>query len=350
MFSLFFFYEGQIPVLVALLKCPQAAAMNRILPFFSLTVVLTHLFSPVLAQDEPATPSVEKVPGGEKPAVEATDFIRIDENEQFARLQTSITGYQKGDVTVDLIGAVHIADKKYYETLNASFAKYDVLLFEMVGGENINQKEAARQEQQGGDLQTNLLRGMVEGMSRFLKLSSQVQMIDYSAKNFVHADLTAKQFAKKQEAKGESLLSFAMSAAQQAQNEGVEQPSPAKLFAALLSGDSNMLKLEMMKNLGNGDDQITALAGDNVIIGDRNAKCIKVLRKQVKKGRKTIGVFYGAAHNPDLEARLLKMGYTKGGQEWLTAWDVPKKGKSPRKGEENEAGSPEKRESALEAK
>ena len=111
-----------------------------------------------------------------------------------------------------------------------------------------------------------------------------------------------------------------------------------------------MLKLEMMKNLGNGDDQITALAGDNVIIGDRNAKCIKVLRKQVKKGRKTIGVFYGAAHNPDLEARLVKMGYTKGGQEWLTAWDVPKKGKSPRKAEEKEAESPEEPESAPKAK
>ena len=156
--------------------------MNRILPFFSITVVLSHLFSPVLAQNELSTPPTAKVPGGDKPGVEATDFIRIDEDEQSARLQTSITGYKKGDVTVDLIGAVHIADKKYYETLNASFVKYDVLLFEMVGGENINQQEPAEQKQQGGDLQTNLLRGMVEGMSRFLKLSSQVQMIDYSAK------------------------------------------------------------------------------------------------------------------------------------------------------------------------
>jgi hypothetical protein len=327
--------------------------MKRILPFFSLAVVLAHLFSPLMAQDESAATPVEKAPSGEKQAVAATDFIRINENEQVARLQTSVTGYQKGDVTVHLIGAVHIADKKYYEILNESFAKYDALLFEMVGGENISKKKAAEQEQQeerGGDLQTNLLRGMVNGMSRFLKLASQVEMIDYSAKNFVHADLTAKQFEKKQDAKGESLLSFAMSAAQQAQNEGVEQPSPAKLFAALLSGNSNMLKLEMMKNLGNGDDQITALAGDNVIIGDRNSKCIKVLRKQLKKGRKRIGIFYGAAHNPDLEARLFKMGYTKGGQEWLTAWDVPKNGKSPGEAEEQGAESPQNREAAPQAK
>ncbi len=327
--------------------------MHRIIPFFSLTVVLAHLFSPLVAQDESAATPVEKAPSGEKQAVAATDFIRIDENEQVARLQTSVTGYQKGDVTVHLIGAVHIADKKYYEILNESFAKYDALLFEMVGGENINKKKAANPEQEekrGGDLQANLLRGMVKGMSRFLKLASQVEMIDYSAKNFVHADLTAKQFEKKQDAKGESLLSFAMSAAQQAQNEGVKQPSPAKLFAALLSGNSNMLKLEMMKNLGNGDDEIAALAGNNVIIGDRNAKCIKVLRKQVKKGRKRIGIFYGAAHNPDLEARLFKMGYTKGGQEWLTAWDVPKNGKSPGEAEEQGVESPQKLEAAPQAK
>ena len=93
----------------------------------------------------------------------------------------------------------------------------------------------------------------------------------------------------------------------------------------------------MMKNLGQGDDQITALAGNNVIIGDRNAKCIKVLRKQVKKGHKTIGVFYGAAHNPDLESRLFKMGYKKGKQEWMTAWDVPKAGKQAAQ-EENKEG------------
>ena len=122
--------------------------MHRIIPFFSLTVVLAHLFSPLVAQDESAATPVEKAPSGEKQAVAATDFIRIDENEQVARLQTSVTGYQKGDVTVHLIGAVHIADKKYYEILNESFAKYDALLFEMVGGENINKKKAANPEQE----------------------------------------------------------------------------------------------------------------------------------------------------------------------------------------------------------
>ncbi|MBJ05935.1 MAG: hypothetical protein CMO40_02295 [Verrucomicrobiaceae bacterium] len=266
----------------------------------------------------------ERSPAAEGDAPEATDFIRIDENDKAARLQTSVTTYQKGAVTVDLIGAVHIADKKYYEHLNDSFKKYDVLLFEMVGGEQMVDGAFPGQQEARGDIQASFLRGMVDGMSRFLKLSSQVQEIDYSPKNFVHADLTMKQFEKRQKEKGESLFGFALAAAQQAQNEGVEQPNPARLIAALLSGNSDGLKLEMMKSLGQGDDQIAALAGNNVIIGDRNAKCIRVLRKQLQKGKKRVGIFYGAAHNPDLEDRLLKMEYQKGKQHWITAWDVSK--------------------------
>ena len=322
--------------------------MKLIRPFLSLVLPCVWGLFPLAAEEDQAS---KKDQVGEVPVAEVeepTDFIRIDEDEKAARLQTSVTRYEKEGVTVDLIGAVHIGDKKYYEALNRSFEKYDVLLFEMVGGEKMEGGRIPDREEKGGDIQTNLLKGMVDGMSRFLQLSSQVKEIDYSPRNFVHADLTMKQFEKKQEEKGESLFSFALSAAQQAQNQGVEQPNPARLIAALLSGDSNSLKLEMMKNLGQGDDQITALAGNNVIIGDRNAKCIKVLRKQVKKGHKTIGVFYGAAHNPDLERRLFKMGYKKGKQEWMTAWDVPKAGKQAAQEEKKEGAEnpPKKKETS----
>ncbi|SVD42045.1 uncharacterized protein METZ01_LOCUS394899, partial [marine metagenome] len=35
-------------------------------------------------------------------------------------------------VTVDLIGAIHIGDKAYFQKLDKSFKKYDALLYEMV--------------------------------------------------------------------------------------------------------------------------------------------------------------------------------------------------------------------------
>jgi hypothetical protein len=76
-----------------------------------------------------------------------------------------------------------------------------------------------------------------------------------------------------------------------------------------------------------------------VIIGDRNAKCVEVLCRQVEGGKRKLGVFYGAAHLPDLERRLLEMGYRRGKQKWLTAWDIPK-AKAPAAEEEKRGEAP----------
>ena len=65
------------------------------------------------------------------------ESIRIEEDATTARLQTAIATWEKEGVHVDLIGAIHIADKAYYETLNQTFTKYESLLFEMVGGEKL---------------------------------------------------------------------------------------------------------------------------------------------------------------------------------------------------------------------
>jgi len=66
-----------------------------------------------------------------------TDFIRVVEDEKTVRLQTSVTRYVKDGVSVDLIGAVHVADKQYFMDLNELFTKSEVLLFELIGGEQI---------------------------------------------------------------------------------------------------------------------------------------------------------------------------------------------------------------------
>ncbi|MEK6192811.1 MAG: hypothetical protein N2F24_01060, partial [Deltaproteobacteria bacterium] len=154
-----------------------------------------------------------------------------------------------------------------------------------------------------------------------------------TAKNFVHADLSLREFERLQKQKGESLIGFALENAKQAKKiteEKVDKKEEVaidtnKLMVALLTGNANAVKIEIVGTLGQGDDQVAAFAGDSVIIGDRNAKCLRVLSQQVKGGKKKLGVFYGAAHFPDMEKRLLKSGYKKTGHRWLTAWDIPKK-------------------------
>ena len=250
----------------------------------------------------------------------ATDFIRVDEDEEAVRLQTGITTYQKEDLSVSLIGAVHIADKAYFKKLNARFKKQDKILFEMIGGENMAkiQKNAARDE----TVDSSTMAKTYAMVARFLNLSEQKKEIDYTAKNLVHADFTLKEFEKLQEERGETILSFAMKAAERAEEQA--QLSSEKLLQTLLSANSNALKLEVVHSLGKGDEQVGGLIGQSVIITDRNKKCFAVLDEEIKKGSKQIGIFYGAAHFPDIEKTLLSRGFTKQSHQWLTAWNIPK--------------------------
>lgn len=258
--------------------------------------------------------------------LEKTDFIRVTEDEKVARLQTSVTRYEKEGVIVDLIGAVHIADKQYFTDLNTLFTKYDALLFEMVGGDKMEKgKKIDTKEKK--DVQFSFLEGMYLTLQDKLELAGQKEHVDYSKENFIHADLSMEEFQKLQEDKKESILTFAFKSAQgQAKGNGkkAKQPSMIKLFKALVTGDANLLKLNIVHTLGQGDDQIAAFAGESVIIGDRNEKCLQVMNDQIVGGRKNLGIFYGAAHFPDMEERMLKLGFKKTNQFWMAAWEIKK--------------------------
>src|SRR3954454_22896760 len=67
-------------------------------------------------------------------------FIRLtrDAHGDPQAMETCIVHYvpaKEGDrpgLSVDLIGAVHVGEKSYYDQLNKAFEKYDALLFELV--------------------------------------------------------------------------------------------------------------------------------------------------------------------------------------------------------------------------
>ena len=254
------------------------------------------------------------------PEAQATDFIRVQRNENHTLLQPAIATYQKNDVHVTLLGAVHIADKAYYTDLNTRFKKYDRVLFEMIGGDKI--AEIKKAEAEGQQLKNSPVASMQKMASSFLKLTDQKTEIDYTAKNFVHADLTMAEFEKLQEKRGESLLDFALEAAKNADTS--DNPSALSLMSALMSGDADKAKLLLIDALAGGDEAMGGLMDPSVIITDRNAKALQVLDAQIKAGHKKLGIFYGAGHFPDMEKSLLKQGYKKTKQEWLTAWSVKK--------------------------
>lgn len=260
------------------------------------------------------------------PAVPETkvEYIRIQEDDIAARLQTSIASLEKDGVRVDLIGAIHIADQAYYETLNQTFTQYDSLLFEMVGGEKLTSGEKPTEEEQTKSSSLSGLRDVYATVAKFLGLSGQSEVIDYQSKNFVHADLTMKEFEEKQKQRNESLLGLALKAGANPADTKAKQPDANRLLAAMLMGNSNLMKLELVHTLGQGDDQVSMFAGETVIVTDRNAKCLEVLEDEISKGQKKLGIFYGSAHFPEMEKTLISRGWKRTGETWLTAWHIAK--------------------------
>jgi len=256
----------------------------------------------------------------------ATDFIRFVETDEGDSLQTAIASYENAaGVTVDLIGAVHIADKKYFEALNARFKSYEVVLYELVG-RPIEERDTLKVGDGAEKLQW--LGALQEKMRAALKLESQLQCIDYKAKNFVHADLSTEGFFAKQEEKKENFFGLWMKAAlaQAATTDASKANSDMTLILTLLMSKDSATDLKRL--IGSEFDRVEQLmagveSGDGTaIIGSRNEHALAVMQKQIAAGKKKLAIFYGAAHFPDMEQRLLKMGFKLKKTEWLKAWDI----------------------------
>lgn len=263
-------------------------------------------------------------------AEEPTNFIRFVEEDESDSLQTAVVSYESPQkVKVDLVGAIHIADKAYFDGLNVRFKGYEAVLYELVGPSfeergKLEAKKQAEKLQWVGQLQTM--------MRDTLKLHGQLEGIDYTAKNFVHADMDMSQFTQTQTEKQESFLSLYLKAAQ-AQKEvnekrGVNSDAAGMvmLLKILTMKDSSTeLKRMIAQEFDSVEDIMAGMeTGDGtVLVGERNKVALQVMDKEIASGKKRIAIFYGAAHLGDMEERLLKKGFKRTKVEWLKAWDLP---------------------------
>lgn len=265
----------------------------------------------------------------EDPKTAEAEFLRIsrDASKQPLALQTAIASYQGTaggkQVIVDLIGAVHIGDKKYYDDLNEAFATYDVVLYELVAARDT--KPVA------GERSAHPVSFMQHMMKNMLSLQFQLDCVDYDSKNFVHADMTPEEFAESMDNRGESMMQmflrmFGQSIAMQSRDPA--RNGDAQLLAALFAKPeqrSLQLKRIMATQFEDMEAATAVLDGPegSTIVTERNKAALRVLKEQLDKGHDRIAIFYGAAHLPDMDERLnadfkLKRTETK----WLTAWDI----------------------------
>ncbi len=257
---------------------------------------------------------------------EPTGFLRFQKvGKDGGRLQTGIVTYKNSSgQEVTLFAAVHIGDGKYYWKLQEQFAECDALLYEMV------KPKSATPEPGGGSSWVSFLQ---RAMKFALKLEFQLDAIDYRKRNFVHADMDPQTFARMQRKQGESILSLMVNLWLEGLKRGMNrkgpQLGPEEFMEILRSKDrSRRLKLffaEEMQDLEGLLSGIESGGRKSVILSGRNKVAMGVLKEQLAEGERKLGIFYGAAHMPDMEERLMELGFKKVQERWITAWDMPPK-------------------------
>jgi hypothetical protein len=281
----------------------------------------------------------DETAGQNKTEKTAGKYVRIsrDRQGQAMALETAVVrlaapGSPTG-ATVDLVGAVHVADRAYYRKLNERFDDYDVVLYELVA-------EPGTRIPRGGKREVDNPLALVQQiMKMVLDLDLQTEQIDYTRTNFVHADLSPQQMAEAIRQRGDTgltlFLSIAADLLRQQNLQEIKQSSKKQQadddidpLSALLAPDGaaklKRLMAEQMETFLSPDGGLGQTLG-TILIADRNKAAIKALQKELAKGKKKIAIFYGAAHMPDMEKRLREeLGLKRQHEEWLTAWDLQK--------------------------
>lgn len=279
----------------------------------------------VVAQDA-SVPSTKK-------SKATTEFLRLTrtESDKPKTLDTAVTTYRssaEGGVSVDLIGAVHIGEREYYEDLNRRFDQYDVLLYELVAPENTVIPKGGKREG------SNPIAMLQDSAKNLLGLQSQLELVDYTKPHFVRADMTPAQIADKMSERGDTAFTVALStladvmrqqnlAARDASQNDADREEELGLFDLL--GDPLKMKQVMAEQFVKTGSLDQSLGGslNQMLVIDRNAEALRGLQKQIAAGKKKIGIFYGAAHMPDFEKHLTAdFGLQKREQTWIAAWDL----------------------------
>jgi hypothetical protein len=258
------------------------------------------------------------------------DFLRLqrDENGAAVSFEAAISTYKRPGVEVALIGAVHMADREYFAALNREFKKYDAVLYELVGPRNTRPAPGARS--------ANPFSALQAALPGYLGLAYQLDEVDYSAGNLVHADLSMEDLMAEGQRRGETrftllagvildIVKMVHRAEHRSQQQGGDISAMADL-PALLS-DPGRFKRELARALDEYDSE-TGIEGLTTLwpylVEMRNAAALKVLKERIEDaGDSKIAIFYGAAHLPDFETALCRdYGFKHTATRWLPAWDL----------------------------
>ncbi len=256
-------------------------------------------------------------------------FVRISKNreQQPVSLDVALSTYELvGGQTVTLVGAVHLADAKHYQRLNKELSKFSTVLYELVAPDGT---KPIPRDQMPKDMKPSGLSQLQYSLGDLLDTRFQLDEVDYTPKSFVHADLSLEDLAREMREKGESPFTLLLGILKEVFTMGADpkmQELSQNLSFTSLFLNPKSFKMALAQALASSDHEdgipgLTAIAP--FLIDARNIAALEVLSSQLKNGGDHIAIYYGAAHMPDFEQRLMKdFGAERKETYWLVAWDL----------------------------
>jgi len=252
-----------------------------------------------------------------------------DARGQLVSLDTAITHFKhpRWGYTVDLVSALHVGPAGYYRRLNKLFPKYDAVLYELIADGSEGRPIPVL-----GQRNRDPLSQVHQNLGATLGLDLQFDHLDYSPGNFVHADISPRQYKRSVARRQESFVPILLRGLQ---SGGLESPEAEReldqvdLFRLMGKGpsvrDQVHLRRCMALTFSNPQRMAEILEGPGgtTLLSVRNQKALKVLYRELLRGKKRIAIFYGAAHMQDLERRLVGQFHMQcTGQSWVPAWNL----------------------------
>lgn len=266
-------------------------------------------------------------------AAEPESFVRSTElPEKLSAIQTRTAEYRPTNgagPSIVLVGAAHLGTAEYYAALQQKLDACSVVLFEGVGvGEALKRGPGALKREMGLQKQLGDALGLV----------FQLNAIDYRRPHFINSDLEPDAVANQIQERaasapgGKSEETFnSLMEALQGTGKGAEMIQP--LLALLGSSDQTRetARLLFIEILGRAGEFLGLAKGASpemrdlfdVILTERNEIVVRDLRAQLGTvgADKSVAVFYGAAHLPEIAERITKdLHYAPVSEKWDTAF------------------------------
>ena len=287
-------------------------------------IALALLLVVVFVRQATAQATQPTQPADPSSQLDETRFLRfVGDGTKGGSLETSdVTFTDDKGRKVRLVGAVHIAEAAYFRDVQASVERCDAVLYEMVKPRDSGPPVKGQHSDHG-----------VAQLQRFLKdkldLSFQLDEIDYTPDNFVHADLDAETFQKMQSQRGESFAMMMLQSLMKSMSDpgAIRQfeDEPLDVVDLMTRPDGErQIKLLLARHLGDFEKEAMGLnmLEGSVILTERNKAVMKVLDDSLEDGKRDLAIFYGAAHMPDIAKQLEARGFKATQTRWRAAWDV----------------------------